>query len=191
MRRHPEIRECFLMTGGSDYLLRVEVTNAGDFERIHKEILSTLPGVQRIHSSFSIRNVLATRAKAAQVRTLEAPVGQTHLTDRWQERLRCRRRSLRRWKTYPQTEKRGGRQRRVTLARRRLADRHRWRARRHALTSPLQVNGSPQVPRAALVSSRGQFGPRNDFLEAGHRSVVLSASEGLLSRRPQFEQSEA
>ncbi|WP_454289679.1 Lrp/AsnC family transcriptional regulator [Rhizobium arsenicireducens] len=64
VRRHPEIRECFLMTGGSDYLLRVEVANAGDFERIHKEILSALPGVQRIHSSFSIRNVLATRAKA-------------------------------------------------------------------------------------------------------------------------------
>ncbi|MBY5347038.1 Lrp/AsnC family transcriptional regulator [Rhizobium leguminosarum] len=63
VRRHPEIRECFLMTGGSDYLLRVEVANAGEFERIHKEILSTLPGVLRIHSSFSIRNVLATRTK--------------------------------------------------------------------------------------------------------------------------------
>lgn len=63
VRRHPEIMECFLMTGGSDYLLRVEVVNAGDFERIHKEILSTLPGVLRIHSSFSIRNVLATRAR--------------------------------------------------------------------------------------------------------------------------------
>lgn len=64
VRRHPEIRECFLMTGGSDYLLRVEVANAGEFERIHKEILSALPGVLRIHSSFSIRNVLATRPKA-------------------------------------------------------------------------------------------------------------------------------
>lgn len=63
VRKHPEIRECFLMTGGSDYLLRVEVESAGEFERIHKEILSTLPGVLRIHSSFSIRNVLATRAK--------------------------------------------------------------------------------------------------------------------------------
>ncbi|MBY3446730.1 Lrp/AsnC family transcriptional regulator [Rhizobium laguerreae] len=63
VRRHPEIRECFLMTGGSDYLLRVEVANAGEFERIHKEILSTLPGVLRIHSSFSIRNVLATRTR--------------------------------------------------------------------------------------------------------------------------------
>lgn len=64
VRKHPEIRECFLMTGGSDYLLRVEVANAGDFERIHKEVLSTLPGVLRIHSSFSIRDVLATRIKA-------------------------------------------------------------------------------------------------------------------------------
>ncbi|MGG6892871.1 MULTISPECIES: Lrp/AsnC family transcriptional regulator [Rhizobium] len=63
VRKHPEIRECFLMTGGSDYLLRVEVATAGDFERIHKDILSTLPGVLRIHSSFSIRNVLATRPK--------------------------------------------------------------------------------------------------------------------------------
>lgn len=63
VRKYPEIQECFLMTGGSDYLLRVEVASAGDFERIHKEILSTLPGVLRIHSSFSIRNVLATRAK--------------------------------------------------------------------------------------------------------------------------------
>ncbi|MBB3610321.1 Lrp/AsnC family transcriptional regulator [Rhizobium sp. BK602] len=63
VRKYPEIRECFLMTGGSDYLLRVEVANAGDFERIHKEILSKLPGVLRIHSSFSIRNVLATRTK--------------------------------------------------------------------------------------------------------------------------------
>ncbi|ANK89015.1 MULTISPECIES: Lrp/AsnC family transcriptional regulator [unclassified Rhizobium] len=63
VRRHPEIRECFLMTGGSDYLLRVEVANAGEFERIHKEILSALPGVLRIHSSFSIRNVLATRSR--------------------------------------------------------------------------------------------------------------------------------
>ena len=61
VRRHPEIQECYLMTGGSDYLLRVEVENAGDFERIHKEILAKLPGVLRIHSSFSIRNVLATR----------------------------------------------------------------------------------------------------------------------------------
>jgi DNA-binding Lrp family transcriptional regulator len=61
VRRFPEIRECYLMTGGSDYLLRVEVVSAGEFERIHKDILAKLPGVLRINSSFSIRNVLATR----------------------------------------------------------------------------------------------------------------------------------
>ena len=61
VRKHPEIRECFLMTGGSDYLLRVEVANASEYERIHKEIMAKLPGVLRIHSSFSIRNVLGTR----------------------------------------------------------------------------------------------------------------------------------
>ncbi len=63
VRRHPEIQECYLMTGGSDYLLRVEVESAPEFERIHKEILSTLPGVLRIHSSFSIRNVMTARRR--------------------------------------------------------------------------------------------------------------------------------
>lgn len=51
------------MTGGSDYLLRVEVESAGDFERIHKNVLSKLPGVLRIHSSFSFRNVLMAQPK--------------------------------------------------------------------------------------------------------------------------------
>lgn len=58
VRKHPEIRECYLMTGGADYLLKVEVETPGDFERIHKDILARLPGVLRIHSSFSIRNTL-------------------------------------------------------------------------------------------------------------------------------------
>lgn len=61
VRKHPEIQECYLMTGGADYFLRVEAENAPDFERIHKEILSVLPGVLRIHSSFSIRDVLSSR----------------------------------------------------------------------------------------------------------------------------------
>lgn len=61
VRKYPEIQECYLMTGGADYFLRVEAESAVDFERIHKEILSVLPGVLRIHSSFSIRDVLASR----------------------------------------------------------------------------------------------------------------------------------
>lgn len=69
VKRHPEIRECYLMTGGSDYLLRVEVENASEFERIHTDILSTLPGVLRIHSSFSIRNVMAGRRRGSEARS--------------------------------------------------------------------------------------------------------------------------
>lgn len=63
VRKYPEVRECYLMTGGADYMLRVDVANGGEFERIHKEVLSKLPGVLRIHSSFSIRNVLGPRVK--------------------------------------------------------------------------------------------------------------------------------
>jgi DNA-binding Lrp family transcriptional regulator len=62
VRKRPEIRECYLMTGDWDYFLRVEVESPREFEAIHTDILSKLPGVTRIHSSFSIRNAL-TRGK--------------------------------------------------------------------------------------------------------------------------------
>lgn len=61
VRRLPEVRECYLMTGMSDYLLRVEARDAADYERIHKEQLSRLPGVQRIQSAFAIRSVIRGR----------------------------------------------------------------------------------------------------------------------------------
>ena len=56
--RHPEIQECFLMTGDADYILRATAPNAAGYEVIHKEILSRLPGVARIHSSLAMRSVL-------------------------------------------------------------------------------------------------------------------------------------
>ncbi len=58
VRKCPEVRECHLMTGMSDYLLRVEVRDAADYERLHKEALSRMPGVARIQSSFAIRTVI-------------------------------------------------------------------------------------------------------------------------------------
>ena len=54
----PDIRECYLMTGVSDYLLRVTVPDAASYERIHTDVLSRLPGVARIQSSFAIRVVI-------------------------------------------------------------------------------------------------------------------------------------
>jgi len=58
----PEILECYLIAGGSDYILRVVYTDAADFERIHMEILTQLPGVTRIQSTLALRTVKKTTA---------------------------------------------------------------------------------------------------------------------------------
>jgi DNA-binding Lrp family transcriptional regulator len=61
VRKSGEILECYLMTGTADYLLKVEVRSLGDYERIHTDVLSRLPGVARIQSNFTIRKVGITR----------------------------------------------------------------------------------------------------------------------------------
>ena len=53
----PEVMECYLMSGEFDYLLRVIVRDARDYERIHSQHLTILPGVARVHSSFALRTV--------------------------------------------------------------------------------------------------------------------------------------
>ncbi|MFB9971819.1 Lrp/AsnC family transcriptional regulator [Pseudoroseomonas cervicalis] len=58
VRQCPEVCECYLMTGNADYQLRVEARDAADYERIHKEQLSRMPGVARIQSAFAIRTVV-------------------------------------------------------------------------------------------------------------------------------------
>ncbi len=57
VRNIPEVMECFLMTGEFDYLLRVVVANMADFERLHRDSLTRLPGVARVNSSVAIRTV--------------------------------------------------------------------------------------------------------------------------------------
>ena len=56
----PEVVECYLTTGGSDYVLRVVARSAADIERIHGEVLTKLPGVARVESSFVLREVVRT-----------------------------------------------------------------------------------------------------------------------------------
>ena len=53
----PDVMECYLMAGQADYLVRVAASSAEDYERIHKEHLSRLPGVARIRSMFAMRTV--------------------------------------------------------------------------------------------------------------------------------------
>ncbi|MEM7543012.1 MAG: Lrp/AsnC family transcriptional regulator [Pseudomonadota bacterium] len=55
--RVPEVMECYLLAGEYDYLLRVVVEDAIDYERVHHESLTALPGVARIKSSFSLRTI--------------------------------------------------------------------------------------------------------------------------------------
>ena len=53
----PEVMECYLMSGEVDYMIRVVVRDAPDYERLHHS-LTRLPGVDRVHSSFALRTVL-------------------------------------------------------------------------------------------------------------------------------------
>jgi DNA-binding Lrp family transcriptional regulator len=56
----PEVMECHLMTGEFDYLLRVVIADMADFERLHNDSLTRLPGVSRVNSSVAIRTVRKT-----------------------------------------------------------------------------------------------------------------------------------
>ncbi len=56
MRRHAEIREWYLLTGAGDYLLRLQISDMEDYATFHREVLSRLPGVSRITSSFAMRS---------------------------------------------------------------------------------------------------------------------------------------
>jgi Lrp/AsnC family transcriptional regulator, leucine-responsive regulatory protein len=51
------VREAHLMSGESDYLLKVLVPEMDSYERIHREILSALPGVHRLVTQFTIRTL--------------------------------------------------------------------------------------------------------------------------------------
>lgn len=52
------VAECHLMSGESDYLLKVLVRTGDSYERVHREVLATLPGVRRLVTHFSIRAVV-------------------------------------------------------------------------------------------------------------------------------------
>ncbi len=56
--RAPEIAEGHLITGDSDYMLKVMVKEGDSFERVHRELLAALPGVQRLVTQVSIRTIV-------------------------------------------------------------------------------------------------------------------------------------
>ena len=54
---HDEVMECYLMTGDSDYLLRIAIADMGALERFILEQLTLIPGVEKIRSSFALKQV--------------------------------------------------------------------------------------------------------------------------------------
>ncbi len=53
----PSVVACHLMSGEDDYVLTVLARDLTDYERIHRQELSRLPGVTRLRSSFALREV--------------------------------------------------------------------------------------------------------------------------------------
>jgi len=56
--RCPQVAECHLMSGESDYLLKVLIRDSDSYERVHRDVLAALPGVRRLVTQFSIRSVV-------------------------------------------------------------------------------------------------------------------------------------
>lgn len=52
-----EVMECYLMSGDSDYLLRVIIRDNEDYMRLHNR-LTSIPGVLRVQSSFALKTVV-------------------------------------------------------------------------------------------------------------------------------------
>ncbi len=54
---HDEVMECYLMTGDSDYLIRVAVKDIHALEHFILEQLTPIPGIDKIRSSFALKQV--------------------------------------------------------------------------------------------------------------------------------------
>ena len=63
--RCPSVMSCHLLSGGEDYLVTLRARDLADVERIHRAELSELPGVARMQSLFSLREVVARAAPPA------------------------------------------------------------------------------------------------------------------------------
>jgi DNA-binding Lrp family transcriptional regulator len=54
---HDQVMECYLMTGDSDYLIRVAVPDIPALERFILEQLTPIRGIEKIRSSFALKQV--------------------------------------------------------------------------------------------------------------------------------------
>ena len=57
IRSFPEVTECYVMLGRSDFLLRIVARDVDAYEHFFRNHLSQLPGVQDITSSVALSEV--------------------------------------------------------------------------------------------------------------------------------------
>jgi Lrp/AsnC family transcriptional regulator len=58
--QHPQIVECFSMSGDRDYQLRVVARDVEQYERFLRKVLLNHPGVSSISSNFALRTIKLT-----------------------------------------------------------------------------------------------------------------------------------
>src|ERR1700722_14275918 len=69
MSRYSEVMECYLMTGDSDYLIRVVVEAVQHLQQFSVQNLSKIRGVANIRSSFALKQVKYSTALPLRTRT--------------------------------------------------------------------------------------------------------------------------
>jgi Lrp/AsnC family transcriptional regulator, leucine-responsive regulatory protein len=55
MRRRPEVLECYLSLGESDFILKVCVTDLDAYQRFLVDVLAAIPGVRNTSSTIVVR----------------------------------------------------------------------------------------------------------------------------------------
>ncbi|HEX5537333.1 MAG TPA: Lrp/AsnC family transcriptional regulator [Sphingobium sp.] len=60
VRAHPEIVECFVMSGEHDYIVRVLARSIDHYEQFLRKVLLHLPGVAHVDSGFALKKVKLT-----------------------------------------------------------------------------------------------------------------------------------
>lgn len=60
IRAFPEVLECFLVLGTTDYLVRIVTRDIETYERFFLDKLSQVPGVQEINSMVSLSQIKST-----------------------------------------------------------------------------------------------------------------------------------
>ncbi len=56
--QYPEVMECYALSGGHDYLLRVVAPDLDHYHQFLKQKLLTLPGVDGVQTSFALNRVI-------------------------------------------------------------------------------------------------------------------------------------